>query len=283
MGQNEKQWSSAFPGLLVILLDKSGSMNENYEGNESAASFACKAINKVIQNIIDRSFDGDAPKNRCFISVIGYNTNVTELRSGWLKDLAAKPLRYEKMQQKILDGTGGIVTIDVENPVWIEPTDVQGVTNMKGAFEQARSLVKKWMQDFPDNPAPVIINISDGAPYYDGKDVSVCMAETVDVSREIMNLSCSDGHVLIFNAHIAKSGGQIICPSDRNSLYKAGAQFLFDVSSVIPASYRAVADTKFGMKVSDNAKGCVFEADGVHLIQMIDFGSSKGQQDVVGG
>ena len=27
--------------------------------------------------------------------------------------------------------------------------------------------------------------------------------------------------------------------------------------------------------------GCVFEADGVQLIQLIDFGSSKGQQDVV--
>lgn len=281
MAQNEKQWSSAEPGLLVILLDKSGSMNENYEGTETAASFASKAVNKVIDNIIQRSFDGEAPKNRCFVSVIGYNTNVTELRSGWLKDLAEKPLRYEKMQQKIPDGTGGILTIDVENPVWIEPTDIQGVTNMKGAFEQARSLVKKWMQDFPDNPAPVIINISDGVPYYDGKNVGACMAETVDIAREIMNLSCNDGNVLIFNAHIAKSGGQVICPSNRDNLIKEEAQFLFDITSVIPPSYRAVAEAKFDMKINDNAKGCVFEADGVQLIQLIDFGSSKGQQDVV--
>ena len=109
MAQNEKQWSSAEPGLLVILLDKSGSMNENYQGSETAAEFAAKAVNKVIDNIIQRSFDGEAPKNRCFISVIGYNSNVSELRSGWLKDLAEKPLRYEKMQQKIPDGTGGIL------------------------------------------------------------------------------------------------------------------------------------------------------------------------------
>lgn len=281
MAQNEKQWSSAEPGLLVILLDKSGSMNENYEGSETAAAFASKAVNKVIDNIIQRSFDGEAPKNRCFVSVIGYNTNVTELRSGWLKDLAEKPLRYEKMQQKFPDGTGGILTIDVENPVWIEPTDIQGVTNMKGAFEQARSLVKKWMQDYPDNPAPVIINISDGVPYYEGKNVGACMAETVNVAREIMSLSCNDGNVLIFNAHIAKSGGQVICPSDRESLNKEEAQFLFDITSVIPNSYRAVAEAKFGMRINDNAKGCVFEADGVQLIQLIDFGSSKGQQDVV--
>jgi hypothetical protein len=185
------------------------------------------------------------------------------------------------MQQKIPDGTGGILTIDVENPVWIEPTDIQGVTNMKGAFEQAKSLVKKWMQDFPDNPAPVIINISDGVPYYEGKNVGACMAETVNIAREIMNLSCNDGNVLIFNAHIAKSGGQVICPSNRDNLSKEEAQFLFDITSVIPPSYRAVAEAKFGMKINDNARGCVFEADGVQLIQLIDFGSSKGQQDVV--
>lgn len=281
MAQNEKQWSSAEPGLLVILLDKSGSMNQNYQGSETAAEFSSKTVNKVIDNIIQRSFDGEAPKNRCFISVIGYNSNVTELRSGWLKDLAEKPLRYEKMQQKIPDGTGGIITIDVENPVWIEPTDIQGVTNMKGAFEQARSLVKKWMQDYPDNPAPVIINISDGAPYYEGKDEDLCMSETVGVAREIMNLSCNDGNVLIFNAHIAKSGGQVICPSNRASLNKEEAQFLFDITSVIPNSYRAVAEAKFDMNIDANARGCVFEADGVQLIQLIDFGSSKGQQDII--
>ena len=86
---------------------------------------------------------------------------------------------------------------------------------------------------------------------------------------------------LIFNAHIARSGGQVICPSNRDNLSKEEAQFLFDITSVIPPSYRAVAEAKFGMKINDNAKGCVFEADGVQLIQLIDFGSSKGQQDVV--
>ena len=75
MAKNEKQWSSATPGLLIILLDQSGSMLSQYEGSDSRTVFASRAVNKVIDNIIQKNFDGDAPKNRCFISVIGYNHN----------------------------------------------------------------------------------------------------------------------------------------------------------------------------------------------------------------
>lgn len=78
MAQNEKQWSSATPGLLMILLDQSGSMLNDYEGNESATVFASRAVNKVIDNIIQKNCNGEAPKNRCFISVIGYNHNVKD-------------------------------------------------------------------------------------------------------------------------------------------------------------------------------------------------------------
>jgi hypothetical protein len=90
MAKNDKQWSSATPGLLIILLDQSGSMTEPYEGT-SRTKFATLAVNKVIDNIIQKNFDGEAPKNRCFISVIGYDNDVKELCSGWLKDLDANP------------------------------------------------------------------------------------------------------------------------------------------------------------------------------------------------
>ncbi len=114
MAKNEMQWSSATPGLLIILLDQSGSMLEQYEGSDTRTVFASRAVNKVIDNIIQKNFDGDAPKNRCFISVIGYNHNVKELCSGWLKDLAANPLRYESLKKKMPDGTGGIIEVDVQ-------------------------------------------------------------------------------------------------------------------------------------------------------------------------
>ena len=61
MAKNDKQWSSATPGLLIILLDQSGSMTEPYEGT-SRTKFATSAVNKVIDNIIQKNFDGDAPR-----------------------------------------------------------------------------------------------------------------------------------------------------------------------------------------------------------------------------
>ena len=275
--KNDMQWSSATPGLLIILLDQSGSMLHDYEGT-TRTQFASTAVNKVIDNIIQKNFDGDAPKNRCFISVIGYNHNVKELCSGWLKDLDASPLRYETLKKKQPDGAGGIIEIEVTQPVWVEPIQDDGATNMLGAFKLAQDLVTQWITDNPDRPAPVIINISDGVPYYNGKDPRICMQETTILVNEIMNLSNKDGNVLVFNAQIDTSNGTVKYPSDRNSVSQEEAKFLFDITSVVPDSYKSAAE-KNQLPIKDGSRGCVFGADGVDLIQLIDFGSSKGQGD----
>lgn len=284
MAKNDKQWSSATPGLLIILLDQSGSMMSDYEGT-TRTKFATLAVNKVIDNIIQKNFDGDAPKNRCFISVIGYNHNVRELCSGWLKDLDANPLRYEKLMKKVIkkspDGVGGIleekVDVEVTQPVWVEPIDKDGATNMLGAFQLAKDLVEKWMIDNADGPVPVIINISDGVPYYEGKDPRDCMTETVALANEIKNISNNDGNVLIFNAQIDNVPTTVF-PSERNEISQEAGQFLYDITSEVPESYKAAAD-KNELPTKEGSKGCIFGADGVQLIQLIDFGSSKGQGD----
>lgn len=277
MSNYSKQWSSATPGLLIILLDQSGSMLDDYEGS-TRTSFASLAVNKVIDNIIQKNFDGEAPKNRCFISVIGYNHNVKELCSGWLKDLDASPLRYETLKKKLPDGTGGIVEVEVKQPVWVEPIKDDGATNMLGAFKLAKDLANQWTTDNPDRPSPVIINISDGVPYYDGKAPRLCMQETVSLAKEIMSMSNDDGNVLIFNAQIDMSSGTVRYPANRASVSQEEAQFLFDITSEIPDSYKFAA-AKNELPVKDGSRGCVFGADGVDLIQLIDFGSSKGQGD----
>lgn len=279
MAQNDKQWSSATPGLLIILLDQSGSMLSDYDGTGmTRTKFSTLAVNKVIDNIIQKNFDGDAPKNRCFISVIGYNHNVRELCSGWLKDLDNSPLRYETLKKKTPDGTGGLVEVEVKQPVWVEPIDQDGATNMLGAFQFAKELVEKWMTDHADGPAPVIINISDGCPYYDAKDPRICMEETVTLVNQIMNISNEDGNVLVFNAQIDRNSGTVVFPSNRTEVSQEEAQFLYDITSVVPESYRAAA-VKNELPTKEGVRGCIFGADGVQLIQLIDFGSSKGQGD----
>ena len=153
---------------------------------------------------------------------------------------------------------------------------------MLGAFSLAKDLVEKWINDNPDWPAPVIINISDGVPYYDGKDYHDCMEETIVLAKEIMGMTNSDGNVLIFNAQIDSSNGSVVCPNDRSKFSQEGAQFLFDITSEIPESYKAAA-AKNELPIEDGSRGCIFGADGVQLIQLIDFGSSKGQGDKILG
>lgn len=278
MGKNEKQWSSADPGLLIILLDQSGSMLNDFEEGKTRTQFATDVINNVIDNIIQKNFSGTAPKNRCFISVIGYNHNVTELQSGWLTELDASPLRYETLKKKTSDGVGGLVEVDIKRPVWVEPIDKDGATNMLGAFQLAKDVVKEWMNKRPDGPAPVIINVSDGVPYYDGKDPRECMKETVALANEIMAMSNSDGNVLIFNAQIDNVTPKVKFPSSRSELTQEAGQFLFDITSEVPESYKAAAK-KNDLPTQEGSRGCIFGADGVDLIQLIDFGSSRGQGD----
>ena len=52
MNPYEMQWSSATPGLLIILLDQSGSMMSKYDDNMTKSEFASKAVNRVINTLI---------------------------------------------------------------------------------------------------------------------------------------------------------------------------------------------------------------------------------------
>jgi hypothetical protein len=275
----EMQWSSATPGLLVILLDQSGSMLENYDGKDSKTVFATKAVNRVIDTIIQKNFDGESPKNRCFITVIGYDYYVHELRSGYLKELDANPLRIEEVKRRQSDGAGGLVEIPYRMPVWVEPVTQDGATNMKGAFDMAKAIIKKWLEDKPGHPAPVVINISDGAPYYDNKTVEGCMDETTLSAKELMDLGSEDGKVLLFNALIKKSGQNLVFPAHLVEGCAPEARFLFNISSEIPEAYFAAA-SKNGLPLEPGSRGCIFEADGVQLVSLIDFGSSKGMGDI---
>lgn len=276
---NEMQWSSATPGLLIIMIDQSGSMLAPFDGNDSRTVSATKAVNRVIDTIIQKNFDGKAPKNRCFITVIGYNHNVKNLASGYLKDLDENPLRVDVVKQKISDGAGGIITIDKNMPIWVDPITQDGATNMKGAFDMAKDIIDKWVSDKPKNPAPVIINISDGVPYFNGQDIPICMQQTVDVVSQIKAIDTEDGKIQIFNAMIGDDKNKKVSfPSSTSELNSSEAQFLFDISTEVPDSYKKAA-VKNGLQYEQGARGLICQANPVDLVSLIDFGSSKGQGD----
>ena len=282
MSSHNKQWSSATPGLLIFLIDQSGSMLLPFkDSSDSRTVFATRVVNRVIDSIIQKNYNGDHAKDRCFIVAIGYSIGATELCSGFLSDLDDSPKRTETVMKKISDGAGGLVEINKTMPIWVEPIDKDGWTDMAAAFRMAKQIIEEWIKDKPQSPAPVIINVSDGVPYYNHKGTEECAQETAAIAQEIMNIKTIDGNVLIFNAEIGEGTTQIILPNSAEEV-KAGGEgaiFLYDISSVIPDGYQGAA-VKNGLILKEGSKGAVFAADAENLIKPIDFGSSKGQRDL---
>ncbi len=265
MTSHNKQWSSAYPGLLIFLIDQSGSMLSPFKDSpDSRTVFATRVVNRVIDSIIQKNYNGDHAKDRCFIVAIGYSVGAKELCSGFLSDLDNSPKRIETIKKKISDGAGGLVEIDKKMPIWVDPIEEDGWTDMAAAFKMAKEVIENWVKDKPESPAPVIINISDGVPYYSHKDTDECAKETEAIAKEIMSINTPDGNVLIFNAEIGQSTKQIILPNSVDEVKTGGngAEFLYEISSVIPDGYEGAAD-KNGLKsyLKDGSKGEVFAAD----------------------
>lgn len=276
MSKNEMQWSSATPGLLVVMVDQSGSMTLPYEGGDSRSEFAAKAVNRVINTLIQKNFDGKAPKNRCYVAVIGYDAEVKVLASGFLKDLESSPKRIANVTKKVSNGQGGVIEVETKMPIWIEPIYEDLCTNMMGAFATVNDIVEKWIKDHPEYPSPVVINISDGLPY-DGREIEECMQETIEIVNKIKEQKTTDGNVQIFNAMIG-DGNKVVFPKSNSELDSVEAQFLYEISTEIPEAYKGAAE-KNELKFETGARGAIYNADAEHLIKLIDFGSSKGQGD----
>src|SRR5689334_3993010 len=68
------------PGLIVILIDQSQSMDSPYEGT-TKQDFAALAVNACIYEIMNACKSGPNIKDRCHIGVIGYG-QVTEVLVG---------------------------------------------------------------------------------------------------------------------------------------------------------------------------------------------------------
>lgn len=281
--QNSKQWSTATPGYIIFLVDQSGSMEVEYPGTgKSRAAYTSMVINKTIYELINTNMAGENVKNRVFISMIGYGGSsslaVDDIRSDYLSSFADHPLRIEQLKRKIPDGAGGLVEIIEEAPVFVEPL-ANGLTPMADALSFAKDLIESWLQKMPDNPAPIIINISDGLPYT-GDTVEEEMVKAIEKAAEIMAIESTDGNPLIFNSHIGAEGdSKYNFLESADEIVNGQAKFLFKISSKVPESYKEAA-RKQDFNVLPNSRGFVSNADPVTFIGFINFGSSGGKDKI---
>ena len=266
-GNYSQLLSSANPGLIIICIDQSGSMIDSY-AESTKSEFAALAVNRVISEIITSCTAGSVIKDRCQIAAVGYGGNVSSLFNK-TTSLLAETNDYVTLSKKVSDGAGGYIDEPFDLQVFVKPI-ASGGTPMAEAFQQAHAIAEQFIQNNSNSFPPVVINITDGEPndYNEG-----CMNSRA-AAAGLKQLKTSDGNLLLLNAHISNASGLTLnLPNDKGAIQgNQYAEFLFDISSVLPAPLVTNA-RGCGFSVQEGARGFVFNADAETLVRFLNFGS----------
>ncbi len=262
-----EKMSSANPGLIILMIDQSLSMDEPYGNNgEKKKDIAALAVNRVICEIVEANCDAESIRDKCFIAVIGYGTKnpgVDLILGNMISEVAENPIRVEQVKRKISDGAGGLVEIVEDFPVWVEPI-AEGETPMGYAFQRASQLAEDWCNSHTYSFPPVVINIVGSKP-----ENEMSIKVEAEKLRSIKN---DDGSVLLFNAFFADGlRKSIILPGDKNLFNDCIAEFLFDISSELPEKLLSMANL-LDQEVSLGARGMLYNGDVIELIELLTFG-----------
>lgn len=255
--RSRRYWTSSNPGLIVILLDISELMSRQLDGTSTPLSArASKVVNQIIESLILHNFNGEKPVNRCFIEIIGYSENIQNLKSGFLSDFDENPLRIEIRRKTISDGAGGLVEIDRQYPVWLNPIIGCGVFNISNGFNAALNTLKQY-QSNKQKPAPIIVNIS-----------------SVDSINEISGLSTVKNNIVKLIDDITrlrflrKEPPYIINLLLGNvaDATESTVTLLEQVSSKLPCKFTY----RYGLDLSNN-RSCIFTEDDGYLYSLINW------------
>jgi uncharacterized protein YegL len=289
-----KSWNRQHRGLLIFLLDQSGSMRQPVQiGNRQYTNgeMATLALNDLIVSVINNTpIDSQTGrlKDYCDLLVLGYGNQVTPLldnRQGApvsIKDLAENPIgRRPVLVEKYDRVQGKKVQVQEMQPFWINYTADSTKTEMAKALQRAYRVVQDWLQadlrrrqSFP----PIVINITDGAHNGEG--------DPIEAAKSIRRLYTDDGHVLLFSCHLtSNSTSHLVFPRDAqmisrnvsNADEREWAVNLFEMSSEIPATMAKRARESFNAGLPDGARGFIYNANPADLIDFLSWGTRPSQ------
>ena len=263
------------PGCFIFLLDQSGSMDDAFggSGERRKADELTTIINKLIHNLSIRCAKGDSIYDYFHVAVVGYGED-TAVKSAFngplsgkdlipISELANNPLRIEDRVKKSDDGAGGLIEQTVKFPLWFEAKHAGG-TPMSGAFKTAADMVQRWVAEHPKGFAPIVINITDGEST-DGDPVADAKA--------LCSLGSEDGATLLFNIHLSSAAGNAIeLPASSEGLPDQFAKQLYEMSSVL-TPFMVSRAKEMGLPAGDGARGFVFNAQPMQVIQFLDIGT----------
>lgn len=225
-------FSRSNPGLVVIMIDQSGSMcltssKNNLELCENAANSVNNLVNEFILKLTTMDSDGEEIVKRSLrLVLIGYggpNDEAYVICDKWIDEVEST---YPKGQVKMTTREG---TFPQDCIVVVDPV-ADNCTPMAWAMSIAKDKVSEWVNNpqhsSANDPVPVVINISDGAPTDSDDDVR-------KYAKDIMSLNIPDGNPRIFNIHIsANSSSEIRFPNSKSGM-DSESELLYDISSEV--------------------------------------------------
>jgi hypothetical protein len=270
-----REISRAKPGCMLFLIDQSGSMCETFGGDvaKKKSEGVADAINRLLQNLVNRCSKGDKVRDYFDVGVIGYGESGVGPAFGGalsgrdivpISEVANHPAKVEDRMQTTYDGIGGTAQQPVKFPVWFYPVS-NGGTPMSEALDNAYRIIQDWVQSHASSYPPIVINITDGN--------STSTVPPTGPAQKLTSLNTQEGNVLLFNCHIsATSAAPIMFPDSEKGLPDEVARMLFNMSSILPEDLVKAAQSE-GFKVGNQSRGFAFNADLVKLIGFINIGT----------
>lgn len=268
--------SRSNPTAFIFLIDQSGSMVDRMSTGRSKSNQVADVLNRTLATLITRCTKSEGTRNYFDIGVIAYggdgayNGFQGALSSSILHPISvieSAPLRIDERKKKVDDGAGGIVEYSVKFPVWFEPRSNGGTPMCQAITKVAEELVA-WCDAHPGCYPPTILHITDGAST-DG--------DPEQLASQLRQIQTDDGQALLFNLHVSSTeASPVEFPADEAGLPDDYAKLLFRMSSPLPEHLFRFAQEK-GFKVHAEAKGFMFNADAVQLVDFFDIGTRASQ------
>jgi hypothetical protein len=267
------------PGCIVVLLDRSDSMQRQWQQSpHTLAEGAADLLNRLLFELCVRATKNEAnPRHYFDVGVFGYGLRPLAAGEGVesafagalvgrnlvpLPELDANPLTqvYEPGENPDPAAPG--------RPVWINPVH-GGRTPMCEAIATAGGVVAQWTREHPDSYPPIVINITDGLV----TDEPHRGASLIEWAERLTGLRTSDGNALLLNAYLTpEDGAPTLFPAGVDGMAEPGPT-LFRMSSPLPPLMVQRAQVK-DIALRPGARGLVMNADLLMLAKFLEIGTT---------
>lgn len=271
------------PCAIVLLIDQSGSMEEEFREGISRAQAVADIVNDLFDSLIMKCQREGGIRDYFQIMVIGYGKEVgsSEVSIIWEGNLAHKDwvsvsdLKDNILETKTVHTTkmmpwGEVPDVKTKK-IWLNPCH-DGLTPMYEALQLCKEKLEDWIYDFQDSFPPMVFNITDGYPT-DIDDLSLIE----NICSDIKSIKSNDGGTLLFNCLIT-NGDEFVLPnlSDADEFEDEYHLTLFNASSKLPHEMKHTASQVFPNKelIIGETKCVIINSTINSLINLLNVGTN---------